>query len=637
MLTIGNVSPVGYAKGGRGARTASWPPGTGDLARMIRAKDWSTTPLGPTAGWPERLRFAVETILDSPLGMVVLWGPDLIQLYNDAYRDSMGGKHLHGLGQPTAECWPETWEFNEPIYRAVFTGEHRRFDGLNLTLLRGGEPEETWFDLTYSPLRDDDGKIGGILVTVVETTEKHRVGEALVESEERFRCLVEASSQAVWEADADGTIGTDSASWRTYTGQNRDEWLGNRWLEAVHPDDRPRAEANWRDAVGTGHHMDVEFRLRHAGDAAGYRWTRVTAAPIRDGEGNIRKWVGMNSDVDARVRADRARRESEARWAGLVAGIPQMVWRAVDGGEWTWASPQWTAFTGQREEDSHGWGWLDPVHPDDRPLARRRWAEASARSGFAAKYRLCEAATGEYRWFQTRARPVFGDGCAIIEWLGTSTDIDDLQRLRQHERVLLAELQHRVRNTIAVIRSIARRTAEQTQDVESYFAHFDGRLGAFARTQSHVTRDPNAGVSLEDILRDELLSHHVAFDERVRVSGPEVRLTPRTADKIGLALHELATNAVKYGALSVSGGRLSVTWREHDEGDDQLCIEWREEVSEGIERPTGNGFGTEYLTQTLAYDLRADVRVEFRPEGLRCDIALPLSNVRIANYEGLAA
>src|SRR3712207_1903194 len=141
--------------------------------------------------------------------------------------------------------------------------------------------------------------------------------------------------------------------------------------------------------------------------------------------------------------------------------------------------------------------------------------------------------------------------------------------------MLLAELQHRVRNTLAVVRSIARRTAETSASVEDYAMHLDGRLNAFARTQAILTRNPAAGVDLAYIIAEELLSYDAHEGRQVSISGPSVRLQPAAAETFALAVHELATNAVKYGALSSPEGRIGVHWRYADAASPpQLTFQW---------------------------------------------------------------
>jgi len=146
--------------------------GTGEMKGRCRSLDWATTPLGKVEQWPQSLRTIVVTILDSAFPNIVLWGPDLIQVYNDGYRELMGHKHPWGLGIATRDCWPEAWAFNAPIYQRVLAGETVAFDDVCIPLMRYGTIEDFWFTLSYSPLRDDSLAIAGVLVAVVETTSR---------------------------------------------------------------------------------------------------------------------------------------------------------------------------------------------------------------------------------------------------------------------------------------------------------------------------------------------------------------------------------------------------------------------------------------------------------------------------------
>lgn len=304
--------------------------------------------------------------------------------------------------------------------------------------------------------------------------------------------------------------------------------------------------------------------------------------------------------------------------SGDSADAPAIRWQMSAAGECTWLSPEWEAVTRQRTDDGIGRGWVDHLHPDDRARVRDAWDRAQTSGSFAVDLRI--RVTGEsQRWFRARAVPLDGQAAG---WSGVAIDISDLNRAIADER---AVLHHRIRNTLAVIRSMARRTAETSETVDEYRSHFDGRLAAFSRTQSHVMRSGGGGVDLEGLLADELLAHHAGG--RVSYAGPEVRLSSRLADQLGVALHELTTNAVQHGALRPGDGRVAVGWRVTSEGTIQrLDLDWDEEVPEGgIVAPPGYGFGLELLTCGLAYELDADVRIDFPRHGLRCRIALPLS------------
>lgn len=159
-----------------------WPIGNGELAGLVRGLDWAGTPLGPISGWRQSLRTAVELALACRFPMVVLWGDDLIQIYNDGYCDLMQDKHPKGLGQPTQACWPEVWHINQPIYARVRAGETVTIEDGLYPIRRKGHLENAYFTLCYSPLRDESAAIAGILVTVFETTERVQADLAKAEA-----------------------------------------------------------------------------------------------------------------------------------------------------------------------------------------------------------------------------------------------------------------------------------------------------------------------------------------------------------------------------------------------------------------------------------------------------------------------
>ncbi len=202
-----------------------------------------------------------------------------------------------------------------------------------------------------------------------------------------------------------------------------------------------------------------------------------------------------------------------------------------------------------------------------------------------------------------------------------------LRESEEHTKLLLAELQHRVRNILAVVRSITRRTAANSETADDYAMHLEGRIEALARMQTMATRSADAGVNLEEMVRDELLAHAVRDDEKAQVDGPVIRLQTTTAEKLGMAIHELATNAVKYGALSENGGYIEVTWRvEGVDGDRRLTLTWRETgVRIAGAAPRRRGFGTELIERTLPHEIDAKTELEFTPGGVRCVIDFPLS------------
>ena len=209
--------------------------------------------------------------------------------------------------------------------------------------------------------------------------------------------------------------------------------------------------------------------------------------------------------------------------------------------------------------------------------------------------------------------------------LRETPDAVEMQRSRDGERDRSIELQHRMRNMLALVRSITSRTSEGYDSVEDFTSHLLGRLDAFARTQTALTFSKGDGVDLELLVRDELLAQ-AASHERCDIGGPDVVLPARVANVLAFALHELATNATKFGALSVPDGRVQVSWRtDIESGEGWLHLVWEETgVPIAAVAPRRVGFGTEMIERRIAYESRGRGGLEFQPGGVRCTIDIPL-------------
>ncbi|CAH2604106.1 PAS domain S-box protein [Rhodovastum atsumiense] len=462
--------------------------------------------------------------------------------------------------------------------------------------------------------------------------ERLQILRRLRESEARFRQFGEASSDVLWIRNAK-TLQWEylSPAFEAIYGADRETVFADNglrsWAALIVEEDRERAVACIA-RVCEGDHVTFEYRIRRPDGAL--RWLRNTDFPMRSASGAVERIGGIGQDVTELKRVEAALRDEEARQRALVEGIPQFVWRATDGGRWTWSSPQWSTFTGLSGAESHGHGWLGAVHPGDREPVMAAWAEADRVGGLETEHRLLDAAQGAWRWFQTRARPVRNAEGHIVEWLGTSTDVHDLRRMQEVQKVLVAEVQHRTRNLLAVIGGIADQTLVTSDSLDDFGMRFEQRLAALGRAQALLSREGSSGILVEELVRLELAAHGADAGSQARVGGPPVVLPGHTVQLLALALHELATNAIKHGALGHEGGRLDVAWTVQAdpdaEGRCRLHLDWRESGLV-LAAPSGairRGFGRELLEVSLPYDLDAETLLEFCSDGVRCRIELPL-------------
>ncbi|WP_126955100.1 CheR family methyltransferase [Xanthomonas euvesicatoria] len=359
----------------------------------------------------------------------------------------------------------------------------------------------------------------------------------------------------------------------------------------------------------------------------------VRVLPYRTVDNFIGGAVLTFMDVTPLTRAERALRSSEQRLRTLMEGIPQLVWRSLDGGRWTWSSPQWSSYTGQGDAESLELGWLQAVHPDDRQPTMNAWLGSASSGGLDIEHRLFNAAEQGYRWFHTRSAPVRDERGQVLEWLGTSTESDNLRRLQEEQRVLVAELQHRTRNLITVVQSVAKQTVQASQSMPEFAAKFEDRLAALSRVQGLLSQSDNMPTTIGALLRMELDALGAEPDQRrIVVEGPNVALRKSAVQTLALALHELATNALKHGALAVETGTLSIRWEVVSGSDTpaRLKLLWIEEGgSQQLrgDRDEAGGFGRRLIENALPYSHGAQTRYELSDTRLECEIQLPLNPV----------
>jgi len=232
------------------------------------------------------------------------------------------------------------------------------------------------------------------------------------------------------------------------------------------------------------------------------------------------------------------------------------------------------------------------------------------------------------RWHDLHIEPLRNDGGDIVGLIGALVDVTDRKEDEAHLRLLLRELTHRSKNLLAVIQAMARQTARHAGSTEAFLKRFGARLQALAASHDLLVRENWHGASLSELIRSQLAGYFEPGSEQVVLQGDDIALKPEAAQNLGLALHEMAVNAAKFGALSVSEGRVSIVWNRRSGSDGGAVeIDWREQSGPTVKPRRKKGFGTMVIEGNLSRALDAEVKMAFDPKGLQCHIVIPARQI----------
>lgn len=235
------------------------------------------------------------------------------------------------------------------------------------------------------------------------------------------------------------------------------------------------------------------------------------------------------------------------------------------------------------------------------------------------------------RWHDLHIEPLRNETNEIIGLICASVDVTERKEGEAHLRLLLRELTHRSKNLLAVIQAMARQTANHAGSTDAFLKQFGSRLQALAASHDLLVRESWYGASLGELIRSQLSRYLDGNAVQVSIEGPAIALKPEAAQNLGLALHELAINAAKFGALSVPTGRISITWiRRETAVDSAVELDWREQLGPKVKARRKKGFGTMVIERNLARALDAKVNMDFDPDGLHCHIVIPASQILAA-------
>lgn len=628
------------------------------MAEAIRLFDWGATPLGAMSGWPEALRLALDMCLRSALPTALYWGPERIVLHNDAWDALLCGEP--SIGQPAAAAPASLWSLvGATAEEAAARGEGIFLAERPLRLVRGGIEEEAWLNCHLLPLGGADGAVAGILAQANEVTRtvmaerrisfQVELADALRRAEgaeqvknEATRLLgehlgaarvgyaeVDEAQRAAWvQSDWTADPGVISLAGQRADlaafGEEALAFLRGGEVLAV-PDIRalapggPERTAAW-EAVGMRALITVPLVREGALKALLYVhephprvWKRSEAAMARDVA--ERTWAAVE-----RAQVEQSLRESEDHYRHTVELNPQVTWTALPSGELNRVSKRWEDWTGTT---GLGETWAEGLHPADRERSFAAWSRSvSTGIPYDIEHRV-KLRDGSFRWARSRAFPRLGSDGAICLWYGSTEDIHERRQAEEHQRLLINELNHRVKNTLASVQAIAFQTLKGDVPLGEARNRFEARLMALSRAHNLLTEQNWERALLDRVVRDA--TEHLSEDQhRFDISGPLLWLSPRSALALALALHELGTNAAKYGALSRDGGTVRIAWREEA---GRLLLEWKESGGPPVVAPERRGFGSRLIERGLESDLAGRARLAFEPDGMRCTIEASLEAV----------
>jgi PAS domain S-box-containing protein len=636
--------------------------GGGEAGALIRAHDWDSTPLGPIRSWPQSLRSSLGIALRSPTASAVFWGPEHNFLYNDAWGSLLaGGRHPWALGRPAREVLADIW----PALADQFAGVLRNGRAVNridelLVRNLGGETFDSYWSYSLLPVAGEDGRIAGILAQVRESTPfvlRGRREALMLRMAERLRLL--ADPDAILDA-AFALLGEEvGASRLGYAELDEESGTISILGCAVKPPladisgtfPRPEFGGDIRDDLRAGRTIRIDDaasdsrltdpRIKKVYDALGvvsaliepivsgerFRamlfahhheprcWSEHEAALLRQATEHVWREI-------SRARAEAELRRSEERYRRLFEQANDLIVLATLEQVITDVNPAAAAAIEMSPDEIIGHSIADFLAPGQFDQAKRMLEQKIEHGGTTQHELIIVSKSGKHLNWDINSTLTLDKAGNPVGLHAIARDVTERRRAEERQRLLVNELNHRVKNTLALVQGLALQSFKDGRDMAEAREAFQHRLAALAAAHDLLTRESWEGATL-DALAAETLGLHDGGEARIAWHGPPVRLNPKAAVSLVMALHELCTNAAKYGALSVREGRVEVDWSVKG---DLLTILWRERGGPPVRPPERRGFGFRMIERALAADLDGSAKLDFDPDGLVCRIEASLAD-----------
>lgn len=521
------------------------------------------------------------------------------------------------------EIVPDHEDYWFEIYgRVAQTGEPVRVE-------RGSAALGRWWDVQAFRIPDPTERHVAVLFNDVSP---RRLAETrLIESSERVQLALDAGAIVgtwVWEVPTDRltaderfaqAFDLDPEACRTGVSLEM-------VTRSIHPEDLEGVEAAITEALGRGGLYRAQYRVRQRG--GGFGLVEANGRVELDDQGRPSRFPGILIDVEAKRAIEAERDQAVSLLRSFVEAVPGVIYAKDRDGRMLMANRGTSALLGLEPEQYIGLTDLEFLKDEDeaQKIMRtdRRIMETGRQEQVEEEVRLADGTPAV--WLSTKAPLVDAQG-AVIGLIGASVDITERRRGEERERMLAMEVDHRSKNLLAVVQSVVQLTRADT--IEDFIAAVSGRIEALARSHSLLAASRWHGAELTAMVEEELAPFLRADAVRVVVEGAPLRLRPDAAQTLALVLHELATNAAKYGSLSTEGGTLKVQWRVDAESPQgaELRLTWIESGGPPVAAPTARGFGSTLIKAGVERQLRGQLVKDWRPEGLVCDVRAPIAEL----------
>ena len=448
---------------------------------------------------------------------------------------------------------------------------------------------------------------------------------ALRESDRRLDFAMAAANMGAWEWVIDTGEVKWSPSLEKIHGLKPGSFGGRfeDFARDIHPEDVKVVRNRIKRALAAGRRYHTAYRIIRPDGRI--RWVEAFGRIVPDTNDRSRRIAGVCMDITERKQAEEAVLASERRFKALASQAPVGIFETDAVGNCLFVNERWRELAGLADDAALGRDWAEALHPEDRERVSREWYDA-VRTGdvFDSEYRFATP-DGRVSWLEGSALAIHDPSGAPIGFIGSVTDITGRKNAEEKQAFLINELNHRVKNTLATVQAIASQTFRRGESDPGARDRFEARLIALSNAHSILTQHTSEGTDIRGLIARALRA--LAAPDRIRLDGPPVRLSPKATVAIAMAMHELGTNAGKYGALSNEAGQISVTWAVSHTTPATFNIEWRESGGPPVTPPKRRGFGSRLIERNLAHDLDGDARIDFLPDGVVCVISTGLASV----------